>query len=108
MRDNATYEFSRDEYVTFIGQLDKTKMKIEYEKEGDLAILKVRSMATGKHLTSRIIPDEGEEHYYIFNSPEDDERVPPKPVMKVKLETREEVQNFFNLLSKLTKEHKDG
>ena len=41
------------------------------------------------------------EHYFIFNMPEDNERIAPKPVMKVTLETKEEVQTFFDILNKI-------
>ena len=39
--------------------------------------------------------------------PADDERVEPKPVVQVKLETKEEVQAFFDALAKLQGEHKN-
>ena len=105
--DNSIYEVTRDEYVGFIGQLNKQMMDVEQFYEEDLTIMKVRSKNTGIHLCTRIISADGNEYYYVFNMPADDERVEPKPVMQVKLETKEEVQAFFDALAKLQGEHKN-
>ena len=107
--DNSIYEVSRDEYAGFIGQLNKEKCDVEKFYEQDLTIIKIKSKATGTHFCTRIIPDSGEEHYFVFNMPADDERVAPKPVMKITLDTKEQVQEFFNALNKLQLEaHKDA
>lgn len=106
--DNSIYEVERDEYVGFIGQLNKEMMDVEQYYEEDLTIMKIRSKTTGTHLCTRIISSE-KEYYYIFNMPEDSERVAPKPVMKISLDTKEEVQAFFDALNKLQLEaKKDG
>jgi len=39
--------------------------------------------------------------------PDDDERREPIPKIKLELETREEVQAFFDAISKINKEHKN-
>ena len=107
--DNSIYEVSRDEYAGFIGQLNKEKCDVEKFYEQDLTIIKIETKATGTHFCTRIIPDSGEEHYFVFNMPADDERVAPKPVMKITLDTKEQVQEFFNALNKLQLEaHKDA
>ena len=106
--DNSIYEVERDDYAGFIGQLNKEMMDVEQYYEQDMTIVKIKSKTTGIHLCTRIIPDEGKEHYYVFNMPLDEERVAPKPVMKINLNTKEEVQAFFNALNKLQQEaHKD-
>ena len=106
--DNSIYEVERDDYAGFIGQLNKKMMEVEQYYGQDMTIVKIKSKTTGIHLCTRIIPDEGEQHYYIFNMPLDEERVAPKPVMKINLNTKEEVQTFFNALNKLQQEaHKD-
>lgn len=99
--DNSIYEVTRDEYAGFLGQLNKTLCDIEQCYQEDCTILKVKSKKTGTHFCTRIIPQEGEEHYFVFNMPEVEERVPPKPVQKIKLETQEEVQKFFEILGKI-------
>lgn len=100
------YEVERDDYVGFIGQLNKQMMDVEQFYEEDMSIMKIKSKATGKHLCTRIISNDGDEYYYVFNMPEDNERIAPRPVMKVTLETKEQVQNFFNALNKLQLEAK--
>ena len=106
--DNSIYEVERDEYAGFIGQLNKEMMDVEQYYEKDCSIMKIKSKATGTHLCTRIIPEDGEEHYFIFNMPADDERVAPKPIMKVTLDTREDVQAFFDALNKLQLEAKNN
>lgn len=106
--DNSIYEVERDEYAGFIGQLNKEMMDVEQYYEKDMTIMKIKSKNTGMHLCTRIVPDDDVEHYYIFHMPADDERVEPKPVLKINLETKEEVQDFFNALNKLQQEaHKN-
>ena len=105
--DNSIYEVSRDEYAGFIGQLNKQMCDIEQFYEDKMTIMKIKSKATGTHLCTRIIPEDDVEHYFVFNMPAENERVAPKPVMKINLETREEVQAFVDILNKLQQEKKD-
>lgn len=105
--DNSIYEVEREEYKTFLDQLDKTKMHTEESWLEQVHIVKIISNKTNKHLSSRVNDAElEEEHYFIFNYPDSNECVAPKPVVKINLDTREEVQNFFNALSKLQKREK--
>lgn len=105
--DNSIYEVTRDEYAGFISQLNKQMCDVEQFFEDDMTIMKIKSKATGTHFCTRIIPEDDIEHYFIFNMPEDNERIAPKPIMKVTLETKEEVQAFFDALNKLQKEDKN-
>ena len=106
--DNSIYEVERDDYAGFIGQLNKEMMDVEQFYEENMTVVKIKSKNTGIHLCTRIIPDDDVEHYYIFNMPTDDERVAPKPVMKITLESKEEVQSFFDALNKIQLEaHKN-
>jgi len=102
--DNSIYEVERDDYAGFIGQLNKEMMDVEQFYEENATIMKIISKATGQHLCTRIIPDEGEEHYYVFNMPLPEERVAPKSVLKIILDDKEQVQNFFNALNKMQQE----
>lgn len=104
--DNSIYEVSRDEYVGFIGQLNKQMMDVEQYYEYDITIMKIKSKSTGTHLCTRMITESGEEYYYVFNMPADDERVAPKPVMKITLDNKEDVQKFFDALNQLQLEAK--
>lgn len=102
--DNSIYEVERDDYAGFLGQLNKQMMDVEQYYEEDMTIIKIKSKNTGTHLCTRIIPQNGEEHYFIFNMPADNERVEPKPVMKITLDNKEDVQAFFNALNKMQQE----
>ena len=101
--DNSIYEVSRDEYAGFISQIKPESRDIEVEHIEDCTIIKVRSKKTNKHLSSRIICEDGEEGYYIFEMPDNDERCAPKPVTKITLLTKESVQDFFNVLGETQK-----
>ena len=104
--DNSIYEVDRDDYVGFISQLNKNMMDVEQYYEQNCSILKIKSKNTGTHLCTRIIPSDESEHYYIFNMPTDEERIEPKPVLKITLNDKDEVQKFFNILNKLQQEKK--
>ncbi len=106
MTDNSKFEVDRDWYVSFIGQLNKSMMDVEQSYFEDISILKVRSKKTGKLLCTRMITNNNNEFYYIFEMPDDDERVEPKPVMKITLDDRNDVQAFFDILNKIQKEAK--
>ena len=105
--DNSIYEVERDDYVGFIGQLNKEMMDVEQIYKDNSNILSIYSKTTGKHLCSRIISEDGTEKYYVINMPEENERIAPKPIRQIKLETQEEVQAFFDALNKIQKEKKD-
>ena len=103
--DNSIYEVEREEYKIFLDQLDLREMDREEAWLDKTHIIKIVSKKTGKHLCSRIGDDElQEEHYFIFNYPDDDETVAPQPKLKINLKTKEEVQAFFDALAKLQKE----
>ena len=104
---NDIYEVTRDEYAGFIGQLNKQMCDVEQYFEDGLTIMKIKSKATGTHFCTRIIPEDDVEHYFVFNMPLPEERVAPKPVMKVTLDTKEQVQAFFDVLGKLQQEKKN-
>ena len=102
--DNELYEVTRDEYVGFLSQINKQSLDTEVYGVGEeTTFIKVFSKTSGVHLCTRII-DDSEEFYYIFNMPPDKDRIPPQAVKKITLETREEVEAFFNAISKLSKE----
>lgn len=105
MNENI-YEVSRDEYVGFVSQINpemRTSKEEQNETEGAKWI-KTYSKKTNRLLCAREILEDGNENYYVFEMPLPEERIAPKPVRKVTLETREEVQNFFNALSQIMKE----
>jgi hypothetical protein len=98
--DNSVYEVSRDEYAGVVAQINPKFADIEKYHEQNCTIIKIVSKK-GVHFTTRLIPEDGEEGYYVFNLPSAEESLPPKAIRKITLETKEEVQAFFDALSKL-------
>lgn len=103
-KEEDLYQVNRDEYVGFIGQLNKDKTEVEQYSNEHYTTITIVSKKTGKNLCSRVSFGGGREEYYIFEMPEDDERITPKPIMKVHLDTLEQVQAFFTALGKAQKE----
>ena len=101
--DKSIFEVTRDEYVGFIREINPNSRIMEKEEDERAVRLKVVSNKTGKVLCERIIPEEGDEIYYVYEMPDPNERIAPKPVQKIVLETPEEVQAFMDILSKLQK-----
>lgn len=101
--DNSIYEVSRDEYVGFVDQIKPECIHAEnFMEENGFKVLKIYSDNTGTHLCSRFLnEDTGEEYYYVFNMPEDSERRAAPAKRKITLETKEEVQAFFDVLNKI-------
>lgn len=100
------YEVERDDYLAFIGQLNKKLMDVEHCVQDNCTSMKILSKSTGKHLCTRKIihkEDEDEERYYIFNYPENEERLAPRPIRQITLDTKEDVKAFFDILSKIQK-----
>lgn len=100
------YEVERDDYVGFIGQLRSDCRNTHVEQNEGVTWYKTYSKKYGNLLCVREIYEDGDEHYYVFDMPQDDERQAAKPVRKINLESREEVQAFFDFLSQLDKEKK--
>lgn len=103
---NDIYEVERDEYLAFIGQLNKKLMDVEHYTQKNVTSIKIYSQRTKKHLCTREIihtDEDDEEKYYIFTFPETEERIAPKPIRQITLDTKEDVQAFFNILGKLQK-----
>ena len=102
--DKEIYEVTRDEYVGFLDQINPKSRLAEKEVENGTTSLRVLSIKTGKLLCERVISPDNEEQYYVYEMPDDDERIAPRPRMRIQLETKEEVQSFFDILSQLQKE----
>ena len=105
--DKSIYEVGRDEYAGLIGEMKTDCFDMEKQYENETTIIKLVSKKTGKIITERIIRDNQEEQYYIYELPQNDERLAPKKIRQYKLETKEEVQAFFDILNKLQKKN-DG
>lgn len=105
--DKDIFEVSRDEYAGLIGEMKVKCFDMEKEYQNTDIYIRLKSKKTGKLITERIIHDNSEEQYYIFELPNIDERLAPKKIRQYQLETKEEVQAFFNILNKLQKKEND-
>ena len=103
---NNIYEVERDDYVGFIDQLCKDKCTLKQESNEGTIWYKFFSKTYGNLLCVREIYKNGEEHYYIFDMPKPEERHAAPAKRKIVLENKEEVQSFFDILSKITQEKK--
>ena len=97
------YQVNRDEYAGLIGEMKTSCFDMEKEYKEDNIRIKLVSKKTGHVITERIIDAEQNETYYIYELPENDERMAPKKIRQYRLESVEEVQTFFNILNKLLK-----
>lgn len=100
------YEVERDQYAGLIGEMKTNCFYMDTSYQEDKTIITLTSKATGKLITKRIIDAEGNESYYIYDLPENDERLAPKKIRKYELQTKEEVQAFFDILNKIQKGEK--
>lgn len=107
--DNSIYEVTRNEYKGFVEQIKPEYRRVEViEIDKRHTASKIFSKKTGKCLCSRVsytanYGDPEPEKYYVFEMPEKEERQAPVPKQQIVLETKEEVQTFFDFLAKKTK-----
>lgn len=112
MINQNIYEVSREEYKGFVNEIKPQYRDVRVEQLNDLhTATKIFSINTGKCLCSRVYysAKEGEpdpERYFIFEMPEPYERLPAKPVQKIVLTTKEQVQNFFDFIAKQNQREK--
>jgi len=112
--DNSIYEVERTDYASFVKTIKPEYREITTYKDGKYMVTQIKSKLTGNLLCARKshnIKNESKrqpEKYYIFNLPSDEERLPPVPTVKIELETKEEVQAFFDYLSKQNKEKENN
>lgn len=100
MNDISIYEVTRADYASFVETIKPEARRIE----ADETHADIISLATGKCFCRRVMGEDEHEHYYIFELPTAEEALPPKPKMRLELKTKEEVQAFFDAVSKMQKE----
>lgn len=98
------YQVERDEYVGLVREMKTSCFDMEKEYSDGGIHIKLVSKRTGQTMTERIIDEEQNETYYIYVLPENDERMASKKIRRYCLESKEEVQTFFDILNKLQKE----
>lgn len=106
--NESIFEVTRDDYKAFVERFLPGAVMAQEEDYENGKILKVYSNKTNKLLCSQKMKKEEDTiyyTYYIFEYPDNDEWGPPIPKFKLNLETKEEVQAFFNALAELKKQH---
>ena len=98
--DTNIYEVTKTEYKAFIEQLIPGSMKIEEIHKDNCKKIRLISKKTKQLICERIVT-ESETQYFIYTIPDDEERRAPITKLQLQLNSREEVQNFFNLISNL-------
>ena len=108
MQNKEIFEVTKTDFRAFAERLKPEYCRTETtQPEEDSLQMYTYSNRTGTLLCGREKELNSSEKYYIFNYPEEDERGPAIPKMKLILETAEEVQAFFDALKKI-KEQQDG
>lgn len=97
------YQVERDEYAGLVREMKTSCFDMEKEHKDDGTHIKLVSKKTGKLITERIIDDDQNETYFIFDLPDNDERLASRKIRQYHLETKEEVQSFFDILNKIQK-----
>lgn len=98
------FEVTRDDYVGFLDQIKRDCKTVKKSTRDNLNVLEVYSKNTDKLLCARTVnADDNSEKFYIYNMPEIEERQASPARRKIVLETKEEVQAFFDILSKVSK-----
>lgn len=106
MRYDEIYKVGREDYKAFVEQIEPEFRRIDTIKANNFTDTRIFSKNTNELLCARISWAEDmkkPEEYYIINMPEDYERRAPIPKLRLNLETREEVQAFFNAISRMNK-----
>lgn len=112
--DNSIYEVNREDYKNFIEQMAPGSGQVKHVEAGIYHYTYIYSKKTNKKLCGKrtfIGENSHKKHpekYYIFEMPDNDERRDPIPKVRLELKTKEEVQAFFNAISKMNKEQKNG
>lgn len=101
------YEVERDQYVGLVGEMKQDCFDMEKEYQEQDIVIKLVSKKTGELITKRIIHKNSNEQYYIYKLPDAEERLASKIISQYKLETKEEVQTFFDILNKLQRGEKE-
>ena len=105
------FEVDRVDYKNFFQTLKPDCKKIEEKQlDGGFTAVETYSVKNNKYLASRVYNIEDDsipEKYYIFELPDADEVNPPLPYTRIVLDSKEQVQAFFDCLSKSKEEEND-
>ena len=101
---NEIYEVDKDAFTGYKDQLKMSciRVKNELKEQEVVSSEKFYSIATGALLCEKTFnTDTQEMQYYIYEMPQDSERKAAPRKRIIELQTQEEVQQFFNCLTKV-------
>lgn len=101
--DNEIFEVSYEEYMGFLNQIKKDAYFTTLTEYEELKVLEVYSKKTNKLLARQTVNPDEEKKFYVIEMPDDDERKEAPHVRQIRLETEEEVKQFFEALMKAVK-----
>ena len=100
MENRDMYMVEREDYVGFFRSIKPDCIYTERKEDDEWGLLQVYSLKTNKLLGElRHNLKSEDDFYYIYEFPDQDECCPPKAIRRITLETREEVEAFFQILS---------
>ena len=106
MENKEFYEVSREEYAAFVETLKPECRRIEVKENKDSTIYNIYSIKRDILLCARESNRHKPEKYYIYELANAEESRPPIAKTQLVLDSREQVQAFFNAVAKLAKEKK--
>ena len=112
MEEKEIFEVNRDEYKSFVEQINPEYRDLQIKKIDQFHYAaRIYSKINNKCLCSRVydIREENrdEEKYYIINLPLKKESIIPQPKIQIELTTSKEVQTFIDALNRLKKVQHD-
>lgn len=103
--NDEIFEVTKEEYIGFIEQINPEMVEFTVDKSKD-GSAKVYSKKTNKLLCAEYFHD-GIPSFYVYEMPDDDERLAPKKHLKVQLND-EETHQFFKILAEAIKEKENA
>lgn len=106
MENKEFYEVTREEYAAFVETLKPECRRIEVKEDKDSITYNIYSIKRDILLCSRESNRHKPEKYYIYELADAEESKPAIPKTRLVLDSREQVQAFFNAVAKMAKEKK--
>lgn len=105
--DQELFRVTKDEYVSFLETIKPNIKDTRFVEETKYNRIQIYNKNSNQLICERYTPktEDGTSKFYIYLIPESIDRLSPIPHTKINLETREEVQAFFDFLSKRDKKH---
>lgn len=107
MIEDNFYEVSRDEYAGLVREMNTKYFDMHKTYLEDSVVIELVNKHNGHIITKRIIDSDQNETYFIYELPKNHERLPSKKIRQYTLESKEEVQAFFDILNKMQKGEKN-